>query len=71
MDKYLATVHVKDDRKFIGYGDKIINILIFGDRPIEKIYKHLNSLKIFNFKIIEFIKVNKGVSLEVIDEILD
>ena len=37
MDKYLAKVHIKDDRKFIGYGDKVINILIFGDRPKEKI----------------------------------
>ena len=71
MDKYLAKVHIKDDRKFIGYGDKVINILIFGDRPKEKIFNHLNSLKIFNIKIIELIKVNKGVSLEEIDEILD
>ena len=71
MDKYLAKVHIKDDRKFIGYGDKVINILIFGDRPKEKIFNHLNSLKIFNIKIIELIKVNKSVSLEEIDEILD
>ena len=56
MDKYLATVHVKDDRKFIGYGDKVIKILIIGDNPREKVQNYLFSLKIYDFKIIELKK---------------
>ena len=71
MDKYLATVHVKDNRNYIGLGDKVIKILIFGDKPREKVQNHLFSLKIYSFKIEELTKVYKGVCLEEIDEILD
>ena len=71
MDKYLATVHVKDNRKYIGLGDKVIKILIFGDKPRQKLENHLYRLKIYNFKIEELTKVYKGVCLEEIDEILD
>ena len=71
MDKYLVTVHVKDNRKYIGLGDKVIKILIFGDNPIEKVQNYLFSLKIYNFKIEELTNVYKGISLEEIDEILD
>ena len=71
MDKYLATVHVKDNRKYIGFGDKVIKILIFGDNPRQKLENHLYSLKIYSFKIEELTKVYKGVCLEEIDEILE
>ena len=71
MDKYLALVHIKDNRKFIGYGDKVVKILIFGDNPKDKITNHLYNLKIYNFKILELRKIIKGVSLEEIDEIFD
>ena len=71
MDKYLVAVHVKDNRNYIGLGDKVIKILIFGDNPIDKVLNHLYSLKIYSFKIEEITKVYKGISLEDIDEILE
>lgn len=71
MDEYLALVHVKDYREIIGYGNKVIKIIIIGNNPIDKLTNYLYNLKIYDFKLLKIRELTDDISLNEIDQIID